>query len=111
MEAEGAGLGDSKSIPSSQRALQDSALLLPFHNPSGDFQVFSSLQPRPELEQEEEDGSSPALLHEEHKALFLSSKAHFFSKGRLISPERAYRPAPQVLSHAKQELTNCIFAL
>jgi len=45
------------------------------HNLSGDCQLFSSLQPRPELE---EEGSSPTLLRGEHKALFLSSNACFF---------------------------------
>lgn len=77
--AESTGLGDGKhaQLPDSSRGQCCPAAFPRLHKLSGDFQLLSPLQRRPELK---EEGFSPTLLHGEHKALFLSSKACFFPR-------------------------------
>lgn len=109
MGAEGIALSDGKTpnLPESSGG-QCSPVAFPrLHKLCGDFQLFPPLQPRPELE---EESSSPTLLPEEHQAPFLSSKACFPFQRQPHQPGGSVLPAPQVPSHVKQELPNCMLS-
>lgn len=102
-------LGDDTipKLPESSGGQCSPAAFPRLHKLCGDFQLFPPLQPRLELE---EESSSPTLLSEEHKAPFLSSKACFSFHRQPHQPGASVLPAPQVPSHAKQELPNCMLS-
>ena len=98
------------NIPSSHTALEHSALLLPFPGSTSSVETSSfSLLCSPDRSWRRR-APLPRCSVESTKLSFSPAKLAFF-QGQTHQPRENVLPAPQVLSHAKQELTNCIFVL